>query len=127
MEIFLISIAIVILLFILINNLRHKKKESLNAQVSISELILSVKDQLQKLEKDRIDSNKASLFKVESFDLELNFIIKKSSSIEGGIKNEVITLNNSSNISNEIIQKIHLHMKIDSEHIDTISATTNFK
>ena len=77
----------------------------------MADLIEQVKSDLESIDEKRIDKNEAPLFSVETFDLEINFVVRESQSGEVRGEYEVVTVGGRSEFSAEKIQKIVLHLK----------------
>jgi Trypsin-co-occurring domain 2 len=104
---------ILLLGFLLV--LRHWKVEqtsnSNNPKLGVADLIEQVKNDLESMDQKRIDKNEAPLFNVETFDLEINFVVRESQSGEVKGEYQVVTVGGRSEFSAEKIQKIVLHLK----------------
>jgi hypothetical protein len=81
--------------------------EDKNEGLGVAELIKGVKADLMLTERD----SSARMFKVKSFDLEINFVVKSRQKAQGGVDYKVVTAGGESELSNERVQKIILHME----------------
>jgi hypothetical protein len=79
--------------------------------LGIDKLITQVKHDLEVVDEERIRENKAALFRVETFNLEVNFVVRRTDSAEAQMKYEVVTIGGKSDVSAEKVQKIILHFK----------------
>ena len=118
----IISIVILILVFLLVYKYLKREPPEVDQALNIDKLIQQVKLDLEKVDEERIKQQKAALFKVDDFDLELNFVVKQTTSSEASAKPvyELVTIGGKTEVSAEKIQKIKLHMKaIDYSQIET--------
>lgn len=81
-----------------------------NRGMGIKDLLSRVKSELYEAEKERIDKQELPLFELKDFDLEINFVVQKSSKIGGGVVLHVIEVDSEIQTGSERIQKIKLHM-----------------
>lgn len=79
--------------------------------LGVAELIEKVKSDLEKVDRQRIERDEAALFNVESFDLEINFVVKEGQSTSATGEYKVLTVGGTSQVSSEKVQKIVLHLK----------------
>jgi len=79
-------------------------------ELGIQQLITSVKDELTKADRERQNKGELALFEVKDFDLEINFTVKKSKSLDGKLEYKVVTADSKVDVAQEKIQKITLHM-----------------
>jgi Trypsin-co-occurring domain 2 len=86
------------------------------ADLNIRDLTLNVKSQLKELDSIREKNKELPLFKVESFDLEINFAIKQVQNSDNKFEYKVLTIEDKNEFSKEQIQKITLHMKTTSSN-----------
>jgi hypothetical protein len=116
MEIVILAAVLILNLILLYNKIFKKDiQQDDEVTLNIKDLTLNVKDQLEKIDSVREKKNEFPLFKVESFDLELNFIIKKTNSNSAKFENELITISNGQDYAKEQVQKIVLHMKTNAD------------
>jgi hypothetical protein len=94
--------------------------------LGIDTLIEQVKQDLENLDDRRRQQNKAALFIVESFDLEINFVVRESQSGEAGLKYEVVTVGGKSEVNTEKVQKITLRMKAEGVGPGEVKGTGGF-
>ena len=88
----IIVIAVLIYLFFYKLNTNKAVADDKNKQLKIYELVRSVKSELENLNDTMLAKNEAALFAVKSFDLELNFVVTKSSDEKLGFESQVVTL-----------------------------------
>src|SRR5262245_8580424 len=60
--------------------------------LGIDTLIEQVKQDLENMDDRRRQQNEEALFKVDTFDLEINFVVRETQSGEGSLKYEVVTV-----------------------------------
>lgn len=85
--------------------------EQAPVELGIDQLIAQVKADLEAAERTRLQEGKVPLFKVDTFDLEIHFAVRRSASSEAGARLEVVTLSGKTDVAAEKTQKITLHMK----------------
>jgi hypothetical protein len=122
MDALLISFAIFLVAFVVVNRfLRHGPvSNSTDKGLNVANLIEKVRDELAESERRRRTENKASLFDVKTFDLELNFVVRENNTAKGGVDFEVVTIGGELQRSAEEIQKITLHMEAKPDIRDTL-------
>jgi len=125
-ESLLLITAIGLLIYLLITRLNINRAETTNEnkQLKIYDLVRSVKGQLENLNDTMHAKNEAALFVVKSFDLELNFVVRRSIDKNLGFESQVLTLGQSNQASNEQVQKITLHMEVMPTLSTTVPADT---
>ncbi len=111
-----IVIGIVLLILFALLAYRHLRAEavegpSADGQLHIDKLIEQVKQDLEAADEKRIRENKAALFKTETFDLDINFVVRQTASANAQLSYEVVTVGGKSEISAEKVQRISLHFK----------------
>lgn len=79
--------------------------------LGISDLIDSVRKELALSEEGRIKRGEPALFTVDKFDLDIKFVVNKSTSNSGKMELSVVTLDGGKTESSELVQTIHLEMK----------------
>lgn len=87
--------------------LEHDQEELLG----VTDMVRQVKAELEAAEQERIERNEAALFLLESFDLEINFVLRNSSSRSVGFSPQFLVVNENTNVSTEKVQKLRLHMR----------------
>jgi hypothetical protein len=80
-------------------------------ELEIKQLIETVKQQLEAADQEREADGKAPLFRVETFQLEVNFVVKDSHSANASGNFEVVTVGGQTEFSREQVQKISLQFK----------------
>jgi hypothetical protein len=78
--------------------------------LGIDSLINQVRADLENLEVKRESAGVQPLFELQSFDLEVSFVVKQSRKATGSFETEVITVGGEAEHSNEATQRITLHM-----------------
>jgi len=119
------EVIIMVVIFMLISVLLYRyfrntqTSTNENKDVSIETLIEQVKNSLEIVDEKRMKENKAALFKVDSFELEIHFVVKEAQSGEASVRYEAVTVGGRTEVSAEKVQKIILHMKaIDYDNSD---------
>jgi hypothetical protein len=84
---------------------------SANQELEISRLIETVKQELEAADQKREAKKEAPLFRVENFNLEIQFVVKQSKSGNAGVNFEVVTVGGQTDFSREQVQKITLQFK----------------
>lgn len=94
----------------------------------ISSIIRAVKAELTKAQRTMVASGEAAMFQVNTFDLELNFVIREAtgSSIQGGAP-QFLVVSETNEYSRERVQKIQLHMSILPDQVKSGSISTDIK
>ena len=79
--------------------------------LGITTLITSVKAELIEAEKQKMDKNEASMFTLEDFDIEIQFVVKSNLQQTGKANFEFVVVDNTTNIEFQKLHKLKLHMK----------------
>ena len=79
--------------------------------VELNKFISDVRQQFENMERERIKEKRASSMNIESFDLELNFVVKNKKSGKAEANYELVTIGGEAENATEKTQKITLHMK----------------
>ena len=87
--------------------------------LELGALIDSVRNDLARADSARIAGKRESLFKVKTFDLEVNFVVSRQTSGTAGADFQVVTLEGAESYSDETIQKIVLHMEAIEDTVTT--------
>jgi Trypsin-co-occurring domain 2 len=113
MENTLVLLAGLLLSFVAIKRIISKKPSQGKDEptLGVQTLVENVKNDLEQIDIDRIKQNKAALFNVKTFDLEINFIAKKTNSSDAKFDYQVVTLGGGEEVSQEQVQKIMLHFE----------------
>jgi Trypsin-co-occurring domain 2 len=90
-------------------------------QLNIDNLISKVRDELTKADLKLRASNQASMFELDEFVLELNFVVKSATSANAGLTTELIAVGAEQQYANEQVQKITLKMSIPEAKRDTLA------
>ena len=81
--------------------------------LGVKDLIRAVKKELAEADQERDESNEEALFKVEQFELEINFMIGRHSTAGAELNvPEFIVIDKESKVAAERVQKIKLMMKV---------------
>ena len=88
---------------------RTIKGASESSGLGIDKVIRDVKKELVASDQKRIENQEAALFQVKDFDLEIQFVVRESTTTGGEAKYEVITVNTELKDELEKVQKITLH------------------
>jgi Trypsin-co-occurring domain 2 len=79
--------------------------------LALNVFVEGVRSQLVQLEQERLSKNQTAITKLDSFDLEVNFVVKKKSTSKAELEYEVVTVGTEAENATEKTQKIVLHMK----------------
>lgn len=103
---------IVLLIFLLVHKHWFNRSSNTNPsqEIGIKNLVEKVRSELKQAEEERQKANESALFKVDKFDLEINYVVKIDSTATAGIKLEPITVGGQTETSSEKVQKITLHL-----------------
>jgi len=85
----------------------------------ISETIRAVKAELYKAQTEMLEKKEEALFKAESFDLELNFIVRSSGEIGSEVSPKFFVVSDKSHYGAERVQKIKLHFSVVPDRKET--------
>jgi hypothetical protein len=107
---FLIALGIVVLMPYVLSRVTTLDSPRRDEGLGIQELITGVKDELTKTEKARREKGEAPLFELQSFDLEISFVVRASTKQSGGANYQVLTVDSALETGSEKIQKLRLHM-----------------
>lgn len=109
-ELFLGLIIVLLLVLIYwIHTQRVIERPQENSGLGIEQVLTQVKSELNAASAKEKDMT--PMFDVKSFDLELNFIVRKGESGTAGVKTEVVSIGGGTESSSETVQKIRLHME----------------
>ena len=90
----------------------HLDQQAGEDDLQVTQLIQKVEDQLVASEQQRLAKHRAALFRVQSFDLEINFVIKRDTSQKGTASYNIVAIDNQVGSSTEITHKLTLHMEV---------------
>ncbi len=76
--------------------------------IEIKSLVTEVKRQLTELDKERQSNNELALFQLKEFELELTFVVRKTSSVTAEGSFELIALDASSGQEIQNMQKLNI-------------------
>lgn len=105
-------LGLIVVLVILVAVYVHQTKGATKTDQSAEGL--GLQDTIKKVKADLMqanDDNTAPMFKVKTFDLELNFVVRDRRAENAGIEFKVITLGGEQESSVEKVQKIILRME----------------
>ena len=87
--------------------------------LGIKDLVQEVRAELAAVEAEMRNKNEKALFELTAFEMELNFVVKASSTVTGGVKTELVTAESEVQAGSEKVQKLTLHWKAaEPEKID---------
>lgn len=109
-DIILIAIVVLIVVLFIVKHRSGRIGAEDQGEIGVGNLIKRVTEELRKAEGDRRKADHKAIFKVEKFDLEVNFVVKMSDSGEAKFSIEPLTLGGKEEIAREKIQKVILHM-----------------
>jgi hypothetical protein len=90
--------------------------------LDVSTLIRQVQDELTKSEEQRRANNIPPLFEVGAFELEIGFLVRKSSEVGNKFTYEVVTVDNRMQMANELRHKLKIVMHPIAEHEDSAAS-----
>jgi len=99
---------------------------TLDEGLGISDLIARVRQELAESEKRRINEEKAALFNVKSFDLEIGFVVRAQRTEKGGVEYRFVAVEGESTLSSERIQRVMLHMQAVEPRKGSVSESAAF-
>jgi hypothetical protein len=113
LEDIVLASVILLLAFLLFHRYWRSEPESSlsDGTLGVADLIEKVKSDLETVDRQRIERDEAPLFNVDSFDLEINFVVKEGQSTSAQGEYKVLTVGGTSEVSSEKVQKIVLHLK----------------
>jgi hypothetical protein len=85
--------------------------------LNLSNLISTVKNELEEMEKKRIESNIEPMFQLRTMNIEINFVVEESNAGNTGFDIKVIKAGLSTKFSSSEIQKISLTFDIPNTKI----------
>lgn len=89
------------------------EKVSLN----LAELITTIRDELEQLDKNRVAVGREALFRLSSLELELNFVVEENSAAKGGIDLKVVSLGADLGVRREQVQKVVLKYEVPTNNL----------
>ena len=81
------------------------------SSLGLQELVQNLKTELEQMESERLSNQRGALFHVKDFDLELSFVLKRSSKDSAKLEYEILTAESQRELGNEQAHKITLHMQ----------------
>jgi len=90
-----------------------------NRDINLRDLICVVRNELEGMEKNRLEQKKDTLFQLKSMEIELSFVVENSDSAQGGIDLKIIKLGAAENLKTSEIQKIILKFEVPKESLDS--------
>jgi len=78
----------------------------------LNTIINEVTEELEEGDENRRSKDRAELFQVKSFDLEVNFVVKAHRTESGKIEPQFVAVGTESQIAAERVQKITLHLSV---------------
>lgn len=92
-----------------------KDLTSLGQPLGVKALIRAVKKELYEADRERIEKDEAALFRVENFELEINFIVSNRTKGSAELGPQFIVVNKEMDIASERVQKIKLFITVNRE------------
>ena len=80
--------------------------------LGIKDIVGQIKSELEASERERLSNKEVGLFHLQYLDLEMNFVVRRTSEHSATLKPEFIVVDNKTNLSSERIQKIKLHFNV---------------
>jgi len=115
-------VVIVLLTFVLARSWRRDAPSG-RPSLGLDRLVEEVRADLERMDRVRIAENREALFVVETFDLELNFVVREGTTSDASGHFEVVTVGGKSEYSSERVQKIQLHLKAQPDRHGRVPAT----
>lgn len=81
-------------------------------KVELAPLLESIRDELELIDRNRQAHNRPALFELQSFELELKFVVTKQENASGGFNFQVVRLEGSDTLNSEAVQTIRLSYKV---------------
>jgi len=82
-----------------------------NHALGIDELVREVKKELVATEREMREKREASLFELDRFEMELNFVVRSETSSKAGAHTELVTAESEITSGSEKVQRLTLHWK----------------
>lgn len=79
--------------------------------LGIKDLVRSVKRELEEADLERLENDEAPLFKLDRFELEINFVVNNRSKTGASIAPQFIVVDKETEVSTQRIQKIRIQMQ----------------
>jgi hypothetical protein len=81
------------------------------SSLGVKELVQEVRAELAAIERDMLAKNERALFRLETFEMELNFVVRAGASEKLGGHTELVTAESEIETGSEKVQKLVLHWK----------------
>jgi hypothetical protein len=79
--------------------------------IGLSSLVNTVRSELVALQTERLQAGHEAVFSIDSFDLEIAFVVKQSDKTKGTVDAQVVTLETESEAVRERSHRVTLHLK----------------
>jgi len=99
--------AFAVLVLFLISNFFERFVET-RPRVEVKDLIREVKTELVAADKEMIKNGEAALFQLRDFEMEIQFVVRRS----GDLRAEVVGVGGGAGASSESVQKLKLHWDV---------------
>jgi hypothetical protein len=76
--------------------------------LGLDTLIESLRHELERVDHERMENGKAPLFKIGTTEIEVSFVVKQGTKLDGKAELSVVTVGGSEEVSQEQVQKIKL-------------------
>jgi len=83
-------------------------------KLNLIELVSAIRDELEHLDKTRIEAGRQALFHLSAMELELNFVVEENTSAKGGFDIKVLSLGGDVGVRTEQVQKVVLKFNVPS-------------
>jgi len=93
--------------------------------LGIKTLAQQVRLELAAVEREMLEKDEKPLFDLKAFEMELNFIVKASTSESVGVKTELVTAESDIQTGSERVQKLILHWEASKPEVFTAGASTD--
>lgn len=89
----------------------QSKDNDFTDNIRIKDVIRKVQQELAESQKEREDKGEPPLFEVESLELEIHFVARKTTDAKVGLSLPVVDAGGSKNYSNEQVQRLKIRLK----------------
>jgi hypothetical protein len=109
-------ILIVVVAFVLLSSrsaFRAANARASSPDIGVAELIKKLKNELEKMEEERLSQGEDAILRLKDVDLELSFVVKVDQNNKNELHFEAVTVGTDQGLSLERADKITLHMEIE--------------
>jgi hypothetical protein len=108
-------LVIVIIVLVLASRRAFHKAESRidRPDIGVAELVQKLRQDLEKLERDRISQDESAILQIKSVDVEINFVVKVDQNNKNEVHFDAITVGQDQSLSLERTNKVTLHLEIE--------------